>query len=79
MLAQPFIYYIVPPRFLATYKGEDMHNTRNNSSVSIWQATTTLPAFPPLEGDVETDVCVIGAGIAGFTTAYLLTFLLSLH
>ena len=50
-----------------------MQNTRNDSSTSIWQATTTLPTFPPLEGDVETDVCVIGAGIAGLTTAYLLT------
>ena len=49
-----------------------MQYRRNESSISIWQSTTTLPTFPPLEGEVETDVCVIGAGIAGLTTAYLL-------
>ncbi|MFN2421391.1 MAG: FAD-dependent oxidoreductase [Gemmatimonadota bacterium] len=35
-------------------------------------ATAPMPEFPPLERDLETDVCVIGAGIAGLTTAYLL-------
>src|SRR5688572_3880232 len=28
--------------------------------------------FPSLEGDISTSVCVVGAGIAGLTTAYLL-------
>lgn len=41
-------------------------------SVSLWEATTTPPAFPPLTGDLTVDVCVIGGGIAGVTTAYLL-------
>jgi glycine/D-amino acid oxidase-like deaminating enzyme/nitrite reductase/ring-hydroxylating ferredoxin subunit len=30
-------------------------------------------SFPPLSGDTRAHVCVIGAGIAGMTTAYLLT------
>ncbi len=39
---------------------------------SIWLATGELPAEPTLVGDVQADVCVVGAGIAGLTTAYLL-------
>jgi glycine/D-amino acid oxidase-like deaminating enzyme/nitrite reductase/ring-hydroxylating ferredoxin subunit len=39
---------------------------------SVWAATAALPEFPPLEENVHVDVCVIGAGIAGLTTAYVL-------
>ena len=42
-------------------------------SQSVWQATAQLPSFSPLTVDVTADVCVVGAGIAGLTTAYLLT------
>ena len=31
-----------------------------------------LPTFPALDADVQADVCVIGAGIAGLSVAYLL-------
>jgi glycine/D-amino acid oxidase-like deaminating enzyme/nitrite reductase/ring-hydroxylating ferredoxin subunit len=41
-------------------------------SLSIWKATASLPEFPPLAQDLATDVCVVGGGIAGITTAYLL-------
>jgi glycine/D-amino acid oxidase-like deaminating enzyme/nitrite reductase/ring-hydroxylating ferredoxin subunit len=37
---------------------------------SIWQATTDAPAYPALAEDATCDVCVVGAGIAGLTTAY---------
>ena len=50
-----------------------MLEATNGTSVSIWSATASVPVFPPLQGDVEADVCVIGAGIAGLTTAYLLS------
>jgi ribulose 1,5-bisphosphate synthetase/thiazole synthase len=40
---------------------------------SIWAATAQMPAFKPLHGNVDADVCVIGAGIAGLSTAYQLT------
>jgi glycine/D-amino acid oxidase-like deaminating enzyme/nitrite reductase/ring-hydroxylating ferredoxin subunit len=40
--------------------------------VSLWRATESAPAEPALKQDVRADVCVIGAGIAGLTTAYLL-------
>lgn len=41
-------------------------------SVSAWEADTPLLEFPPLGEDLHADVCVVGAGIAGMTTAYLL-------
>lgn len=40
-------------------------------STSVWEAAKT-PKFPRLKGSAETDVVVIGAGITGLTTAYLL-------
>lgn len=39
---------------------------------SLWLATTDLPSFPRLAEDIETDVAIVGAGITGITTAYLL-------
>lgn len=50
-----------------------MIETTNGKSTSVWMATTTVPVYPALAADVDTEVCVIGAGIAGLTTAYLLT------
>jgi glycine/D-amino acid oxidase-like deaminating enzyme len=38
---------------------------------SIWQ-NPPLPQFPQLEGDLKTDVLVIGGGMAGLLCAYLL-------
>jgi glycine/D-amino acid oxidase-like deaminating enzyme/nitrite reductase/ring-hydroxylating ferredoxin subunit len=37
-----------------------------------WFADTTLPAFTALTADEHVDVAIVGAGIAGLTTAYLL-------
>ncbi|MGN0745274.1 MAG: FAD-dependent oxidoreductase [Aristaeellaceae bacterium] len=39
---------------------------------SVWTEGVTLPSFPPLEGDGDTDVLVIGGGLAGLLCAYLL-------
>lgn len=39
---------------------------------SIWQAETSMPEFPPLRGDVKTEVLIIGGGITGILTAYFL-------
>ena len=39
---------------------------------SLWKATASLPEFPELVGDVRTDVLILGGGIAGILTAYLL-------
>lgn len=34
--------------------------------------TASIPGFAPLAGDLEVDVCVVGAGIAGLSVAYQL-------
>ena len=39
---------------------------------SIWQETSELPRFQQLKQDIHTDVLIIGGGIAGILTAYLL-------
>ena len=39
---------------------------------SYWSATHTFPAFPAIKRDIEVDVVVVGAGLTGITTAYLL-------
>ena len=45
---------------------------RNGASRSLWMATADPPVFAPLSADAHARVCVVGAGIAGLTTAYLL-------
>jgi glycine/D-amino acid oxidase-like deaminating enzyme/nitrite reductase/ring-hydroxylating ferredoxin subunit len=39
---------------------------------SLWQATAQTPLGAPLAEDVHVHACVVGGGIAGLTTAYLL-------
>ncbi len=39
---------------------------------SIWQKSVQLPTFPKLNGDISTDVLIIGGGITGILTAYFL-------
>ncbi len=46
--------------------------TDSGRSTSVWMATAEVPAASPLQEDARADVCVVGAGIAGMTTAYLL-------
>ena len=45
---------------------------RNGASLSLWMATADAPSFAPLQADAHARVCVVGAGIAGLTTAYRL-------
>ena len=39
---------------------------------SLWRATHEFDSYPKLTEDITADVAIIGAGIAGITTAYLL-------
>jgi len=47
-------------------------NTTLEQTTSVWMQTGEIPVQAALTADVSADVCVIGAGIAGMTTAYLL-------
>lgn len=48
-----------------TITGDDM-------TESIWKQHTTLPEFPKLEGDLQTDVLIVGGGLAGLLCAFVL-------
>ncbi|RUZ68375.1 FAD-dependent oxidoreductase, partial [Mesorhizobium sp. M7A.F.Ca.US.007.01.1.1] len=44
-----------------------------NGNVSFWYADIGLPPYrAPLPGDLEADVCIVGAGYTGLWTAYYL-------
>jgi NADPH-dependent 2,4-dienoyl-CoA reductase/sulfur reductase-like enzyme len=42
------------------------------SNQSIWAATEPALKFPVMSKNAKADVCIVGAGIAGLTTGYLL-------
>ncbi|MEX0172974.1 FAD-dependent oxidoreductase [Streptomyces sp. LMG1-1-1.1] len=48
-------------------------NRLTESGRSYWMETAALPSFPSLAGAVEADAVVIGAGIAGLSTAWELS------
>jgi len=43
-----------------------------DQSIAVWTDTSKLPLESRLTEDIHTDVCIVGAGIAGMSTAYLL-------
>ncbi|AUN98824.1 FAD-dependent oxidoreductase [Bacteriovorax stolpii] len=47
-------------------------SSHHGESVSIWFQNAAMPERIALKEDFKTDVCIIGGGIAGLTTAYLL-------
>jgi len=49
-----------------------MQQENLGQSTSLWMATGVVPKQSPLAEDSQADVCIVGAGIAGLTTAYLL-------
>lgn len=42
------------------------------NKMSVWEQTVSIPQFPKLDGDIHTDVLIIGGGITGVLTAYFL-------
>ncbi len=49
-----------------------MNQLHPGESLSAWLDTHDMPTFDPLKNNINVDVCVVGGGIAGLTTAYLL-------
>ncbi len=50
--------------------GEAEHSS--GATASVWN-TNQRPQFFHLREDISTDICIVGAGITGLTTAYLLS------
>jgi glycine/D-amino acid oxidase-like deaminating enzyme/nitrite reductase/ring-hydroxylating ferredoxin subunit len=48
------------------------HEDEPAQTLSVWMDTGAIPLETPLTERVNADVCIVGAGIAGMTTAYLL-------
>ena len=55
------------------YAGEPTMKSDAGKTHSIWTATADIPVGTPLTEETRTNVCIVGAGIAGMTTAYLLS------
>ena len=49
-----------------------MQQENLGQSISLWMPTNAAPNRSTLVEDAHADVCIVGAGIAGITTAYLL-------
>ena len=47
--------------------------SNSGKTISIWMATAEVPARSSLAEDTHADVCLVGAGIAGMTTAAIAT------
>src|SRR2546423_9802813 len=62
----------LPEVRLAPASQEIRMHSDSGHTTSVWMGTTEVPQFQPLTQDLRTNVCIVGAGIAGMTTAYLL-------
>lgn len=40
---------------------------------SYWMASTQQPDYPTLNDDIKVDIAIVGGGIVGITTAYMLS------
>ncbi|MBX9850693.1 MAG: FAD-dependent oxidoreductase [Cytophagaceae bacterium] len=49
-----------------------MINNDSGKTISFWMDTANIPSPGPLTKNIQVDVCVIGAGMAGLSTAYML-------
>ncbi|HJQ20143.1 MAG TPA: FAD-dependent oxidoreductase [Gemmatimonadaceae bacterium] len=50
--------------------GKQSNRHPGGATTSIWQDTVEVPRFPKLTQSGSTDVCIVGAGIAGLSVAY---------
>src|SRR3954462_4575950 len=61
-----------PARLAPLNRTSSLMHSDSGHTTSVWMATTEVPQFQPLTQDMRVNVCIVGAGIAGLTTAYLL-------
>jgi glycine/D-amino acid oxidase-like deaminating enzyme/nitrite reductase/ring-hydroxylating ferredoxin subunit len=60
-------------RGLLRYGSMERIADKAGRSTPVWAETSDLPAPARLDGNQQADVCVVGAGIAGLSTAYMLS------
>src|SRR4051794_12379464 len=51
---------------------DSLNTGRRQQHQSVWAATAEMPSYPVLKESLRTNVAIVGAGIAGLTTAYSL-------
>lgn len=49
---------------------ENMNKKKTISEISIWHRDVEIPKYSALQGNLETDIAVIGGGLVGILTAY---------
>lgn len=66
--------FTIPGTRVSFGKTHEVRNMKMHSgkTVSVWMAGEQAPGFERLQGDETADVCIVGAGIAGVSTGYLL-------
>lgn len=47
--------------------------SNSGKTISVWMTTATVPVQPALVENTHADVCIVGAGMAGMSTAYMLS------
>ena len=47
-------------------------DSNSGKTISLWRITAEVPEQYSLTENTNCDVCIVGSGIAGMTTAYLL-------
>lgn len=58
---------------MATHTEPQQYMRTSGATDSVWihkEPYSNFPTFPSLDKDIETEVCIIGSGIAGITIAY---------
>lgn len=53
-------------------RGNEQMISTSEQTVSVWMATAEVPEHAALTENTHAAVCIVGAGMAGMTTAYLL-------